>query len=96
MAKIGRLYFVHPSTGERYFLRMLLMIVKGAQSYEDIRTFQNVVHSTFKMLSGTVDLKRHQCGPHHISLDIYLLPCYFSAILIMKGLFLQKLVRSHG
>lgn len=46
--KIGRLYFVHPSAGERYFLRMLLMVVKGAQSYEGIRTFQCVVYDTFK------------------------------------------------
>ncbi|XP_062202425.1 uncharacterized protein LOC133904848 isoform X1 [Phragmites australis] len=46
--KIGRLYFVHPSAGERYFLRMLLMIVKGAKSYEDIRAYEGIVYSTFK------------------------------------------------
>nr|ADB85380.1 putative retrotransposon protein [Phyllostachys edulis] len=46
--KIGRLYFVHPSVGEQYYLRMLLMLVKGAKSYEDIRTFQGILYSTFK------------------------------------------------
>lgn len=35
-------------SGEGYFLRMLLMVVKGAQSYEDICTFQRIVHTTFK------------------------------------------------
>lgn len=34
--KIDRLYFVHPSTGERYFLRMLLMVVKDAFCYSDL------------------------------------------------------------
>ncbi|KAJ1256533.1 hypothetical protein BS78_K010100 [Paspalum vaginatum] len=28
--KIGRLYYVHPSVGERYYLRMLLLVVPGA------------------------------------------------------------------
>ncbi|CAD6243026.1 unnamed protein product [Miscanthus lutarioriparius] len=47
--KVGRLYFVHPSAGERYFLRMLLLVVRGAQSYEDIRTFNGVLYPTFRL-----------------------------------------------
>jgi uncharacterized lipoprotein len=31
--KIGQIYYVHPSVGERYYLRMLLLIVKGACDY---------------------------------------------------------------
>lgn len=46
--KIGRLYYVHPSVGERYYLRMLLMVVKGAQSYEDLRTYNGITYSTFR------------------------------------------------
>jgi hypothetical protein len=46
--KIGRIYYVHPSTGERYYLRMLLLIVKGACDYVDLRTYNNVVHQSFK------------------------------------------------
>lgn len=46
--KIGRLYYVNPIEGERFYLRMLLMIVKGAQSYEDIRTYNGTVYKTFK------------------------------------------------
>jgi hypothetical protein len=45
---IGRIYYAHPSTGELYFLRMLLMLVKGAQSYADVRTYNGVVYKTFK------------------------------------------------
>ena len=43
-----RLYFVSPSVGERYFLRTLLTKVKGAVSFEALRTINGVVHDTFK------------------------------------------------
>lgn len=46
--KIGRIYYVSPTAGELYYLRMLLMIVKGACSYADVRTFNGVTYSTFK------------------------------------------------
>ncbi|TMI79656.1 MAG: hypothetical protein E6H10_14970 [Bacteroidetes bacterium] len=45
---IGRMYFVGPSGGERFYLRMLLTIVKGAMSFEDLRTYDGVVHQNFK------------------------------------------------
>lgn len=40
--------YVHPSAGERYYLRMLLNVVKGATSFEDIRTVNGVLHPTFR------------------------------------------------
>jgi len=46
--KIGRLYYVNPTEGERFYLRMLLMIVKGATDYKDIRTYNGTVYQTFK------------------------------------------------
>ncbi len=45
---IGRMYFVGPSGGERFYLRMLLTIVKGPMSFEDLHTYDGVVHQTFK------------------------------------------------
>jgi hypothetical protein len=45
---IGRLYYVNPVEGERFYLRMLLMIVKGATSYKDLRTYNGIVYQTFK------------------------------------------------
>lgn len=47
-AKIGRIYYVHPTCGELYYLRMLLMIVKGAQNYADVRTYNGIVYNTFR------------------------------------------------
>lgn len=46
--KIGRLYYVNPAEGERFYLGMLLMIVKGAMNYTDIRTYNGTIYSTFK------------------------------------------------
>jgi hypothetical protein len=45
---VGRLYFVNPSAGERYFLCKLLTKVKGDVSFEALRTVNNIVHDTFK------------------------------------------------
>lgn len=46
--KIGRLYYVNPKEGERFYLRMLVFIVKGATDYKDIRTYNGNVYQTFK------------------------------------------------
>ena len=46
--KIGRVYYVHPLSGELYYLRILLMIVKGARSFEDLRTYAGRLYHTFK------------------------------------------------
>lgn len=45
--RIGRIYHVQPSVGELYYLRMLLMIVKGAMSCADIRTYNGIVIPNF-------------------------------------------------
>ena len=37
---IGRMYYASPSSGERFYLRTLLTNVKGATSFEDLRTFR--------------------------------------------------------
>ncbi|KAH9536339.1 hypothetical protein CY35_17G102200 [Sphagnum magellanicum] len=45
---IGRMYYAHPTSGEHYYLRMLLNCVKGATSYEHLRTVDGKEHHTFK------------------------------------------------
>ena len=44
---IGRIYFVSPIAGERFYLRTLLITVKGPTSWEDLRTFDGILHPTF-------------------------------------------------
>ncbi|XP_042067091.1 uncharacterized protein LOC121810365 [Salvia splendens] len=45
---IGRLFYVAPGSGDMYYLRCLLNIVKGASSYEDIRCVNGVQYDTFR------------------------------------------------
>jgi hypothetical protein len=54
LGTMGRMYFVQPSEGERYYLRVLLTHIGGATCFEDLRTTHwphtptTVVHPTFK------------------------------------------------
>lgn len=45
---IGRLTYTHHSTGELWYLRMLLSKIPGPTSFKDIRTVNNVVYPTFQ------------------------------------------------
>ncbi|XP_058753699.1 uncharacterized protein LOC131626879 [Vicia villosa] len=45
---IGRLVWVPPSSGELYYLRMMLTHVKGPQSYEDIKIVNNKRCNSFR------------------------------------------------
>ncbi|CAN1240789.1 ATP-dependent DNA helicase PIF1, partial [Linum perenne] len=45
---IARLYYCQPSSTDRFYLRMLLHIVKGCSSFEDILTVNQVTYHSFK------------------------------------------------
>jgi hypothetical protein len=45
---VGHFYFISLFVSEHYFLRTLLTKVKGVVSFEVVRTFNDVVHDTFK------------------------------------------------
>ena len=42
------MYFIHPAVGEKYYLRMLLNVVRGSTSFEDICTVNGIFYHTFK------------------------------------------------
>ncbi|XP_076937499.1 uncharacterized protein LOC143605165 [Bidens hawaiensis] len=46
---IGRLAYVHPSCGERFFLCMLLNHQTGCQSFADVRTIDGVIYDTYRL-----------------------------------------------
>ncbi|XP_075099170.1 uncharacterized protein LOC107776958 [Nicotiana tabacum] len=45
---IGRIFFVPPSFGEQYYLRLLLNVVKGPKGYEDLKKINGSDHETFR------------------------------------------------
>lgn len=53
---IGRINYVHPASGELYYLRILLNIVRGPISYEKIRTVNGVLYSTFQEACNALGL----------------------------------------
>ena len=42
------MYFASPSSGERFYLRLLLTVVTGATSFANLRTVNNIPYNTFK------------------------------------------------
>jgi hypothetical protein len=44
---IGRLYFIAPTAGERFYLRMLLINIAGPTSWQHLRTFDSVERPSF-------------------------------------------------
>jgi hypothetical protein len=45
---IGRLIWVPPSTGELYFFRMMLTVIKGPTSYDDIRKIGDTQYFSYR------------------------------------------------
>ena len=45
---IGWITYVHSSTGELYYLRLLLNKIKGPTSYEDLWTINSGVYATYR------------------------------------------------
>ena len=45
----SRKYLVNPRDQERFFfLRLLLLHVKGARSFADLRTFEDITYATYR------------------------------------------------
>ncbi|XP_071713211.1 uncharacterized protein [Rutidosis leptorrhynchoides] len=45
---IGKLSYMHPTTGEVFYLRMLLCHQKGCKTFQDIRTVNGIVYANFR------------------------------------------------
>lgn len=56
---IGRLSEVHASSGDAFYLRMLLMRNKGSTSFTDLRTVAGIVYGTFKEACNALGLLKN-------------------------------------
>ena len=56
---IGRMYFVPPSAGERYYLRLLLTVIPGITSFTDLRIIDGVEYLTYKAACLATGLLEH-------------------------------------
>ncbi|XP_074374416.1 uncharacterized protein LOC141714820 [Apium graveolens] len=45
---VGRMVYVHPASGERFYMHLLLNIIPGAQTFEEIRTVDGIIYPTYK------------------------------------------------
>ncbi|PIA50577.1 hypothetical protein AQUCO_01200042v1 [Aquilegia coerulea] len=45
---IGRMYFANPNSGERFYLRLLLTVVKGPDSFESLYVVGNTKYNTYR------------------------------------------------
>lgn len=53
---VSRVLAVNPSSGEQFYLRMLLHHVRGAQSFADLKTIAGIVEPTFKAAARRLNL----------------------------------------
>lgn len=54
--KIGRMYFIAPTCGEKYYLRMLLQHQKGCTSFESVRTHNGITYGTYRETAEAMGL----------------------------------------
>ena len=47
--QIGHMSWAHPASGERYFVRLLLTVVRGARSWDELRSFEGELYPSFKL-----------------------------------------------
>ncbi|KAK4562376.1 hypothetical protein RGQ29_005026 [Quercus rubra] len=94
---IGHIYYAHPASGERFYLRMLLNVIKGARPFEEMRTINNVVYPTFRSTCYALGLldddKEWHEALNHASYwasgkqlrEIFVIMLIFCEILIKSG-----------
>lgn len=62
---IGRMIYVNPTGGERFFLRILLTTIRGAVSFDDLRMVNGVLHPDFKSACVALGLLDSDEEWHH-------------------------------
>jgi len=93
---IGRMYFMSPSKGEQFFLRLLLTIFEGGKSWEHLRTWNSQVFAIFKkvcMAKGLLedDHEWKICLEEAIAMQPEMACCRLLAVILLT----DKVAESH-
>ena len=54
--QIERIIYIHPSSSELYYLRILLNVIKRSKSYDEIKIINSILHPTFRSACNTLGL----------------------------------------
>jgi len=84
------MYFVSPSKGEQFFLRLLLTIFEGRKSWEYLRTWNGQVFATFKeacMARGLLedDHEWRICLEEAIAIQPRIAYCQLLAVILLTN-----------
>ncbi|EIE88044.1 hypothetical protein RO3G_12755 [Rhizopus delemar RA 99-880] len=79
------MYYCTPTAGERFFLRLLLTVVRGPTSFGNLKTVNSVVYSTFQEACQAL---------HLIEDDQEWLKCFSEAVEFVSGSSLRSLFAS--
>ena len=63
---IGKMYYAYPTSGEQFYIRLLLSIIKGTKGFNNLCTFKGTLYPTFKAACIAHSLLKddsewHQC-----------------------------------
>jgi hypothetical protein len=89
--KVGRIANVGPNQGEQFYLRILLHVVKGAQSFSDVRTVSGIQYPTFQSACEAMGLLGDDREWSHAITDAaqWALPYQLRQLFVMMLLFCQ-------
>ncbi|XP_066392882.1 uncharacterized protein [Miscanthus floridulus] len=89
--KVGRLANVAPNQGERFYLRMLLHIVKGPRCFSEIRNVAGHQHPTFRAACDALGLLGNDQEWFHAMSDAahWAFPCQLRQLFVTLLLFCE-------
>jgi hypothetical protein len=86
---MDRLYYTSPAEGECFHLRLLLTVVAGPHSFEDLLTMDKMIYGTFKDACNTMDLLQDnrewiQCLEEAAAIQIGSYLCNLFVLILLK------------
>ena len=91
------MFLCSPAEGERFYLRLLLLHVKAACSYQDLLTFNSIIYGTCKEAAKAKSLLEDDCEREKCMDDAVLIKMpqplrnLFSSICVWSTISIQQI-----